>query len=97
MRHVWHPQAEAEFDEAIDYYLAEAGNAIGRKLTSAVGQTLALVREHPAIGKPVLNQARSMPLQGFPFDLVYRVLPDRLVIVALANHSRRPGYWAGRR
>lgn len=97
MRHIWHPLAEVELDEAIDYYLAEAGNAIGRKFTSEVELTLALVREHPAIGKPTAAKARSLPLQGFPFDLVYRVLPGRLVIVAFANHSRCPGYWAGRR
>lgn len=97
MRHIWHPLAEVELDDAIDYYLVAAGNAIGRKFANEVERTLALVCEHPAIGKPMLSKARSLPLQGFPFNLVYRVLQDRLVIVALANHSRRPGYWAGRR
>lgn len=97
MRQVWHPQAEAEFDQAIGYYLIEAGAAISRKFATTVRQTLVLVNEHPGIGKPVLPQARSIALHGFPFDLVYRVFPDRFVIIALANQSRRPGYWVGRR
>ncbi len=54
-----------------------------------------MLSEHPAIGKPVQVQARSIPLHDFPFDLVYRVFPDTLVIIALANQSRRPGYWVG--
>lgn len=83
MRHVWHPQAEA-------------GATISRKFATIVRQTLASLSEHPAIGKPVQVQARSIPLHDFPFDLVYRVFPDTLVIIALANQSRRPGYWVGR-
>lgn len=96
MRHAWHPH-EAEFDQAIDYYLDQAGAPISREFATVVRQTLALLGEHPAIGKPARIQARSIPLHGFPFNLVYRVSPDRLVIIALANQSRRPGYWARRR
>lgn len=43
------------------------------------------------------HQARSIALHGFPFDLVYRIYPEMIVIIAIANQSRRPGYWAGRR
>lgn len=97
MKHVWHPLAEAEFDQALDYYAVHAGANISRKFATAIKQTLGLLHEHPAIGRPMQRQARSIPLHGFPFDLVYRVYPGMLVIVAIANQSRSPGYWAGRR
>jgi len=35
-------------------------------------------------------------LHGFPFDLIYRLQGDKIVIIAVSNQSRRPGYWAGR-
>lgn len=73
MKHIWHPLAEAEFDEALDYYVIHAGANIGRKFATAINHTLELLLEHPAIGKPMYRQARSIPLHGFPFDLVYRI------------------------
>jgi toxin ParE1/3/4 len=89
--------AEAEFDEAVDYYLLCAGPAVSRNFTRAIHSALALLVEHPAIGAPTRNQARRTLLHGFPFDLIYRLQADKIVIIALANQSRRPGYWAGRR
>lgn len=97
MRHIWHPLAETEFDQALDYYAAHAGVSVSRKFITVIRQSLDLLHEHPAIGKPVQHQARSIALHGFPFDLVYRIYPEMIVIIAIANQSRRPGYWAGRR
>ena len=96
MKHVWHPLAETEFDETLDYYAVHAGANISRKFATA-RYTQELLRKYPAIGKAMQRQARSIPLHGFPFDLVYRVYPGKIVIIAIANQSRRPGYWAGRR
>jgi len=39
---------------------------------------------------------RRFVLLNFPFDLVYRILEDRIEIIAVAHHSRRPGYWQRR-
>jgi plasmid stabilization system protein ParE len=97
VKHVWHPLAETEFDHALDYYSNLAGANISRKFATAITHTLDLLYKHPSIGKPIQRQARSIPLHGFPFDLVYRVYPGMLVIIAIANQSRRPGYWATRR
>ncbi len=97
MKHVWHPLAEVEFDEAVDYYLLHAGPAVSRNFTMAIHSTLELLAEYPAIGAKTRNQARRTLLHGFPFDLVYRLQTDKIVIIAIANQSRAPGYWAGRR
>jgi plasmid stabilization system protein ParE len=35
-------------------------------------------------------------LRRFPFSIVYRVEPRRILIVAVAHASRRPGYWKPR-
>jgi len=32
-------------------------------------------------------------LNQYPFRIVFRDQPDRLVIIALAHAKRRPGYW----
>ena len=35
-------------------------------------------------------------LRRFPFSIVYRVEPRRILIVAVAHGRRRPGYWRSR-
>jgi hypothetical protein len=42
------------------------------------------------------RHARRIPLHGFPFNLAYRLQTDRIVVIAIANQSRRPGYWSRR-
>jgi len=33
----------------------------------------------------------------FPFAVVYRELPDEIVVLAIAPYPRQPGYWRGRK
>jgi hypothetical protein len=39
---------------------------------------------------------RRYLLRRFPFSVVYRVEPQRVLIVAVAHAHRRPGYWKSR-
>lgn len=94
---LWHDLARAEYGEAIAYYLVHAGPVIARDFHAAVNRVLSLLEEHPSIGAESYGRARSIPLHGFPFHLVYRIREGDIVIVALANQARRPGYWGGRR
>jgi hypothetical protein len=33
-------------------------------------------------------------LEPYPFSVVYVIRGDEVVIIAVAHHKRRPGYWA---
>jgi hypothetical protein len=35
-------------------------------------------------------------LQKFPYSLFYTIDSGDLLILAVAHHRRRPGYWVGR-
>jgi plasmid stabilization system protein ParE len=96
MKLLWHELAETEHDEAIDYYLDHAGPVIARKFATEVSKALAMLKAQPGIGMETYRYARRIPLHGFPFNLVYRLLTDRIVVIAIANQSRRPGYWRRR-
>jgi len=37
-----------------------------------------------------------MLVKGFPFSVVYRASEIELLVVAVAPHRRRPGYWLQR-
>ena len=50
MKHRWHPLAEAEFDEAVDYYLLEADPIVVTHFATVVGKALELISAYPAAG-----------------------------------------------
>jgi hypothetical protein len=35
-------------------------------------------------------------MRRFPYSLIYAALVDEIRILAVAHHSRRPGYWRDR-
>jgi toxin ParE1/3/4 len=92
----FHPAAAAEFGAAVEYY-EEALPGLGRRFRDAVHETMDLALAHPDAGSPRRAGGRHLTVSGFPYDFVYRVRGDALDVLALAHHSRRPGYWLGRR
>lgn len=87
--------ASAELREAMMWYRARSPRAaenLWLRVQDARRSILLFPHAAPRIGQ----RTRRFILSGFPFDLVYCALPDEILIVALAHHSRRPGYWKDR-
>jgi toxin ParE1/3/4 len=40
--------------------------------------------------------AKRLILKRFPYDVVVREHGGEIIVIALAHHSRRPGYWRDR-
>lgn len=97
MRPIFEPAARQEFVEAARWYAVEAGAPSATDFRNEVHRTLSLLSDYPAMGTPAENNTRRIAIHRYPYFIVYRVDAGRLHILALAHHSRRPGYWAGRR
>jgi plasmid stabilization system protein ParE len=93
----FNPEAAHEFGEAAAWYADEAGTAQARDFRDEIQRALLLLFEQPAMGLPGTRNTRSFVVHRYPYSIVYRVQSDTLRILAIASHSRRPGYWAGRR
>src|SRR5258708_16445026 len=88
--------AEAEVDEAIAYF-NEQRERLGVRFEEELLGTVRLVCDHPLIGKPLTESVRKFGFRKFRYNLIYVVNGDEIVILAVAHHRRRPGYWRGRR
>ncbi len=91
--------AEEELLAASDWY-EEQQEGLGLRFRNEAERTSGRIEERPRIGAPwtysvVPPGVRRLRLRTFPFHLVY-VEEPRLVIVAVAHMSRRPGYWRHR-
>jgi toxin ParE1/3/4 len=89
-------EARADVDAAIDWYLSEGAFSVAEDFTSTLDQAFALLCDYPFISEQAAHDTRMLTLHRFPFSLVYRVQQDEIRVIAIAHHSRRPGYWTGR-
>ena len=95
MKLQYHRQAASEVKQAISYYTERDPDVCGRFLAELQRVTSRLLT-FPEAGPAVDDTVRRIPLLGFPFQLLYRVRPDSIHVLAVAHTSRRPGYWRGR-
>ncbi len=89
------PLAEAELLEAVSYY-SDAGAGTGVRFQRAVEAAVTKAILNPDFGVPGLRGTRRRIVNGFPYNVIYRVSDIELLVVAIAHHRRRPGYWANR-
>jgi toxin ParE1/3/4 len=92
---IFHPEARAEMSESFDFYESRLDD-LGVRFLSAVEQTVERISTHPEAGAPLAGDFRNRIVPGFPYNIIYRVWEDYIYLVALAHHSRRPGYWRER-
>lgn len=95
MNYEFHPEAETEFLEyAARYELKVPG--LGERFGDEVERVVELLLENPGLGAPIADEIRYFVLRRFPHSIIYSVIDDVLVILAVAHGHRAPGYWASR-
>lgn len=92
-----HPAAERELAEAIDWYEA-ARAGLGARMHAAVDDVMSRIASTPELYTAWREDPRyrRAVLQAFPYAIFYRVFDSRVVVMAVAHTSRRPGYWLSR-
>lgn len=99
MNYSLHPEAEGDLRDAASFYLEQAGTTtLSQSFFGEFEQSINRLLQHPALGAPWRGRGRRRyVMKHFPYSLIYVVSGDVIRILAVAHHSRRPGYWAGRR
>ena len=87
--------AELEVDEAVSYFDAQR-DRLGDRFEQDLQNTVAFVTTHPLSGRAITDRVRKFRLRTFRYNIIYIVDADEIVIVAVAHHRRRPGYWRAR-
>ena len=87
--------AEEEMIEAAQFYEA-AASGLGRDFLDDLQHGINHLHQHPNLGHSVAHSLRRLLLHRFPFSLIYSVDIEGVLIVAVAHHGRRPGYWKNR-
>jgi toxin ParE1/3/4 len=91
-----HEAAEAEINEAADFYDAESPG-LGDVFIDDIERAIARISEFPEAAPLARGRVRKKIITKFPYSLVYSVRGDQIRILAVAHQKRRPFYWRGRR
>ena len=88
-------QAELELDDAYDYYEYEL-EGLGNKLLNEFMRGVKRILAHPYAWSLVKDNVRKCILKKFPYNVIYAIEDDTIIILALAHQHRRPDYWIDR-
>jgi plasmid stabilization system protein ParE len=91
----FHPNAEFEMNEAVEYYEAQQVNLGGRFLLTiqdAVNRILIDPFRYPYIEPGI----RRCLVRTFPFGVVFKEKGEIIVVLAVMHLKRDPDYWKDR-
>ena len=89
-------EAERELAEALAFYKERASQAIAKAFLAEFERAATLLVDNPGLGTPSLSGRRILPMQRFPYSLIYRPTAEGIRISAVAHQRRRPAYWQSR-
>ena len=91
----YRPEAVRELEEAEKWY-RDRDDGLGDRWLEEAGRTIESIVGHPELWAVDKSGAREVLVHHFPYVIAYRLHRDFIEIVAVADTSRRRGYWRRR-
>jgi toxin ParE1/3/4 len=88
-------EAEQELQLAIQFYEGRRRD-LGRDFLSEVRAATDRLVRRPEAAHSILKGVRRAGVHRFPYDVIYRIKPDAIEIIAIMHHRRAPEYWINR-
>jgi toxin ParE1/3/4 len=88
-------EAEAELEEQVAYFDQQSAG-LGDRFIADVEAAVRSICEYPESGSRLSRNVRKRVLRVFHFNILYINEPEEVVVIAVAPHKRRPGYWRKR-
>ena len=95
MIYSFHPAAEEELNQAVDYY-DECQKGLGSEFLKEMYRTLQNILAFPDAWSPLSANTRRCLSKRFPYGIVYQAAGEEILIIAVMNLSRTPDYWKSR-
>lgn len=89
------PLALLELNDAIEYYNFQL-EGLGDRFKEDVKKGIGRIIEYPNAWQHQTSRTRRLLLNTFPYKIIYSVLKNKIVILAIANTHREPDYWINR-
>jgi ParE toxin of type II toxin-antitoxin system, parDE len=91
----FHTDAAEEMRAAAASYEGRE-RSLGDRFLDEVEEGLQRIQQFPQLWPIYEGAYRRYLLKRFPYGLIYRIDPEQIFIMAVAQVHRRPGYWRSR-
>ncbi len=88
----FHPEAEEEFLEAINYY-EECRTGLGYEFALEVYAALQRIITHPLAWPILEGDLRRSRMNRFPYGVLYAQEGEDIYVLAVMHLHRDPDYW----
>jgi plasmid stabilization system protein ParE len=92
-----HPEAQSDLREAAEFYRKQAGTALSQSFLAEFEHSVQLLLQYPRLGGKWRYGKLRLVTRHFPFSIIYALAGEQIRIIAVAHHSKRPGYWRQRK
>ena len=91
----FHVEAVGEIDAAFDWYESQR-EKLGVEFLEALLKQFERIQVNPEAYAILWRQVRASPMRRFPYIIYYRLLADRINVIAVQHGHRNPGAWRRR-
>lgn len=91
----FHPEAEEEFNQAIEYYENNAPG-LGYDFSIEVYSAIQNIVNFPTAWPIIEEDMRRCLVKRFPYGVIYSIEDDAVFILAVMHLRRNPDYWKNR-
>jgi plasmid stabilization system protein ParE len=88
----FHPDADSEMMAAAIYYESQQED-LGKRFLSIVQNSINHIQINPNIYPVVHIDVRRCLTETFPFSILFRITPEKIIIMAVMHQHQNPGYW----
>lgn len=92
---VFHPAVHGEVNDAYRWY-EQQRPGLGDDFLAAVEEVFNRLRQTPEAHQKVYQDVRRALPRRFPYGVFYRILPDRVEVIAVQHSRRDPKIWRSR-
>lgn len=89
------PAAAADLEEASDWYEAKK-LGLGIEFLESVRAALDAIVKNPNQYPVLYRNTRRALVKRFPYGIFYRIIKDRILVIACMHGRRRPARWKSR-
>ena len=95
MKYYFHPAAEKELNDAVDYY-NECQRGLGLEFAKEIYRTVKNILSFPHSWASLSENTRRCLTNRFPYGVIYQATAKEIFIIAVMQLNREPEYWKDR-
>ena len=91
MEFSFHPDAEKELLDAVNYY-NECQDNLGTEFAREVYTSIQMILQYPKAWPKLSPRTRRCLVNRFPYGIIYQIKDDEIYIISVMQLNRKPKY-----